>query len=155
MRVGIQGNRFAVCPECDVYALMLEFAWAVPIYSPRDLAVITVHDYGQVVDRDLLEFGNLRLSIRAVHGALQMRKLGRLWQSELTDDDVTTPLERNLLGPTGIPDNGFAEGEWLAQLRRLSAKLMERPALVDGAIRTVINQVPAAHNQKPRARVQA
>ncbi|WP_395643906.1 hypothetical protein [Rudaea sp.] len=143
-RIGITGRRAAVCPKCDAYALMQEFTWGVPVYSPADRAVITIHDYCKVNDKLLLAFGKLPFSIQAIEGALQMRKLVRRGPLMFADDGVA-PLERDLLGPTGIPDDDAADGIWLGELRRLSCGLMEKPALplLDAAIRTVIEQVPS------------
>lgn len=135
----MRGFWVSVCPTCDAYLLMREFTWGVPFYSARDMAVVSIADYsGDAVPR--LEFGNLPFTLNALRSALHLGEQ----RSTRDDDDRVAPIDRCLLGPTGIPDDEGATDEWLRQLDALASTLPERScrADLDSAVRRLIRQVP-------------
>ncbi len=138
----IRGHWLSICPICDAYLLMREFTWSVPFYSPHDMAVICIADYGCVDATSVLEFGNLCFTPNALRGALEM--LRKQTRPDGRDGDAIERLDRELLGPTGIPDDDSARAEWIAQLELLVVKWPERIGLaeLDAAVRTIIEQVP-------------
>ena len=140
----MRGSWVSVCPICDAYLLMREFAWGVPFYSERDMAVVSIADYGGEVIAPLLEFGNLPFTPNALRGALEMSRK----RAALKDADRIERLDRSLLGPTGIPDDDSVLAEWNRQLELLASQLPESPdmAELDAAVRTIVRQVPAVEN---------
>lgn len=138
----MRGSWVSVCPTCDAYLLMREFAWGVPFYSERDMAVVSIADYGGEVSAPLLEFGNLPFTRNALRGALEISRK----QTPLQAARDIQWLDRTLLGPTGIPEDDSADAEWIRQLELLALKLPEQLDLTELniAVRIIIKQVPNA-----------
>ena len=140
----MRGACVSVCPECDAYLLMQECAWGIPFYSTRDCAVISIADRDRIWPCNLHEFGNLPFTRNALAGAL--RVLDEV--SILPTRYAPMPLDRSLLGPTGIPDDESADAEWHRQLETIALDLLQRPvAFIDAAARLLIRQVPNEPNR--------
>lgn len=121
------GKAVFVCPACDSYALGVESTTGLPFYSKSIAAFVTVNDWDwwnraprDCDIRQWPDFGCLTFSEESLRSTATY-----LRESPPTalDPGLELPFARDLLGPTGIPEDPDPEGEWKHQLNILHARM--------------------------------
>lgn len=116
-----------VCPACDSYPLGVELELGLPFYSPDIAAFVTVNDWDwwnhDPADCDIRpwpDFGCLTFSRESLVSTITYL---RETSSPLLDPKEALPFPSELLGPTGIPEDGNPTDEWKRQLRTLHSRM--------------------------------
>ena len=136
-----------VCPACDSYAIGAEMTIGLPFYSDAIAAFATVQDWdwsnrdpADCDIRDWPDFGCLTFSEHALRGTVHYLREA---EPDSLASDTPLPFDPELVGPTGIPEDGNAAAEWANQLGILQARMRgeysERE--LDIAVRTLISVI--------------
>ena len=136
-----------ICPACDCYAIGAEMTIGLPFYSDAIAAFATVQDWNwsnrDPADcdiRDWPDFGCLTFSEHALRGTVHYLREA---EPDSLASDTPLPFDPELVGPTGIPEDGNAAAEWANQLGILQARMRgeysERE--LDIAVRTLISVI--------------